>query len=121
MEVTDSFNLERPFPQWGEWGEWGDDGDIYIFHEPPSHTTWESGHISGVTRLDPATGQERFTYVPNPPRVAGMRLNGNRACMPSMYNIGRGNGLWRLDAEGELELKSPQYIVMDAAFGRSSR
>ena len=79
LEVVDRFNLDHPFPQWGEWG---DDGAIYIFHEAPSHVTWEAGHPSGVTRLDPDTGEETFTEVPNPPRVTGMRLNGNRACMP---------------------------------------
>ena len=118
LEVVDSFNLDHPFPQWGEWG---DDGAIYIFHEAPSHVTWEAGYPSGVTRLDPATGQETFTEVPNPPRVTGMRLNGNRACMPTRFKAGRGDGVWCLNAEGELELKSAQDIIMDVAFRRSSR
>jgi hypothetical protein len=117
LEVVDRFNLDHPFPQWGEWG---DDGAIYIFHEAPSHVTWEAGHPSGVTRLDPDTGEETFTEVPNPPRVTGMRLNGNRACMPSRFKAGRGDGVWCLNAEGELELKSSQDIVKDVAFARAS-
>ena len=117
LEVADRFNLDHPFPQWGDWG---DDGAIYIFHEAQSHVTWEAGYPSGVTRLDPGTRQQKFTSVPNPPRVTGMRLNGNRACMPSRFKAGRGNGIWCLNGAGELELKSSQDIVMDVAFARAS-
>jgi hypothetical protein len=119
MEVTNSFNLERPFPRWAEWG---DNGVIHILHETPGMRRRQAGHPSGVTRLDTVTGRQEFVALQDLTRVTGMGVYRDRICLSGRFGkvIGRQHGLWCSTVSGELELKIPECCVTGIAFKPSS-
>ena len=111
LEIVDRFNLERPFPKWA--GR-GDDGVIHIFHQVPSKKMWQAGHVSGITQLDISTREERFVATPGLPRVSGMGVYRDRACLARVSSEAR--GMWCQTDGGEVELKDPQEFAVGVAF-----
>ena len=112
LEIVDRFNLEHPFPRWAEHGE---DGAIHIYHKPQTHKMAELGHPTGLTRLDPETGQQLFAYTPTVRNANGMGVYRDRPCLARGGGPETG-GLWCMNDEGALERKVPQEFAEGVQF-----
>ena len=109
LEIVESFNLEHPFPLWAEWA---DDKTIYIYHK--RRDTRDFSYVSGITRLDPATGVESFFPTPNLSFVHGMGVYRDRPCLA--HQRLEGSGLWCMDDDGVMRLKIPHEAANGVLF-----
>lgn len=95
LAVLDSFNLDKPYPTWGERGA---DGDIYIYHGNGIPSDFDVGHLGGVTRINPDTRESEYAQIN---RATGRNLPGYIASDFAMRGgtpfIVTGGGLWRVN------------------------
>ena len=97
MEIVDSFNLPRPYPNWGHIAA---DGTIYIFHTYNLRP--------GFSRVDPETREATFTAAEG---VAELGFDWNQAIdvyrgRPCVTQIR--TGLWCQNADGTMTLEIEQ-------------
>ena len=111
LEVLDSFNLDKPYPTWGERGA---DGYVHIYHMNAIPSDFGVGHLGGVTRINPDTRETDYFQVNNdstgrniPGFIAGdfaTRDDGTSFVVMS-------DGLWRVGADGKELVVEQEYSI----------
>ena len=111
LEVLDSFNLDKPYPTWGERGA---DGYVHIYHMNDIPSDFDVGHLGGVTRINPDTRETDYFQVNNdstggniPGFIAGdfaTRDDGTPFVVMS-------DGLWRVGADGKELVVEQEFSI----------
>ena len=110
LEVLDSFNLDKPYPTWGERGA---DGYVHIYHMNAIPSDFGVGHLGGVTRINPDTRETEYFQVNNstgrnaPGFIAGdfaTRDDGTPFVVMS-------DGLWRVGPDGKELVVEQEFSI----------
>ena len=114
LEVLDSFNLDKPYPTWGERGA---DGYVHIYHMNDIPSDFGVGHLGGVTRINPDTRETDYFQVNNdstggniPGFIAGDFATRDGTPFVVM-NDGMNDGLWRVGADGKELVVEQEYSI----------
>ena len=110
LAVLDSFNLDKPYPTWGERGE---DGDVYIYHSNGIPSDFDIGHLGGVTRIDPDTRESEYARINS---LTGRNAPGYMASDFAMrggtpFIVTGGSGLWRVNGNGR-----PKELMLEQEY-----
>lgn len=105
MEIVNSFNLPRPYPNWGRIA---DDGTIYIFHIAFTTEDYNAGLRPGFSRVNPETLEATFTEAVGIAELAfdwgqAMDVYRGRPCVTQFRS-----GLWCQNDDGTMTLEIAQ-------------
>lgn len=105
MEVVNSFNLPRPYPNWGRIA---DDGTVYIFHIAFTTEDYNAGLRPGFSRVNPETMEATFTEAVGIAELAfdwgqAMDVYRGRPCVTQFRS-----GLWCQNEDGTMTLEIAQ-------------
>ena len=110
LEVLDSFNLDKPYPTWGERGA---DGYVYIYHMNAIPSDFGVGHLGGVTRINPDTRETDYFQVNNDStgrNIPGF-IAGDFATRDGTPFVVMSDGLWRVGADGKELVVEQEYSI----------
>ena len=114
VEIVDRFNLGHPFPVWAERP---DEESVYVFHRVRFTRLQERGYLSGVTKLNLATGEETFLQSPRLFYFYDMAVYQNMPCLAyRTHSESEDSGLWCFNETGELEQKIHQDYAIGILF-----
>ena len=118
LEITNRFNLDQPFPRAAVLSP---SGDVYIHHASIQRWRDRWGNVSGITRLNPVTGNREFTRVDGPATViSDLAVYRDRVCA-ALGTRKATDGLWCMNDQGLLEFKIPQLNPDRVVFPPESR
>ena len=116
VEIVGRFNLEHPFPTWAAQEN---DGVVYVLHRVKFDRLRVAGHRTGITKLNPSTGENSFVEIPGGFDFKDLDVHLGKTCMANRtLNGSENDGLWCLDAAGELTLRIPQDQATGIKFRR---
>ena len=106
LAVLDSFNLDKPYPTWGERGA---DGDVYIYHSNGIPSDFDVGHLGGVTRINPDTRESEYAQINSATgRNAPGYIADDFAMRGGTPFVVTGSGLWRVNGDDR-----PREIMLE--------
>ena len=113
LEVLESFNLDKPYPTWGERGA---DGYVHIYHMNAIPSDFNVGHLGGVTRINPDTRETDYFQVNEPEsgNIPGF-IASDFATRDGVSFAVMSDGLWRVNADGK-ELVMEQDFAIGVLF-----